>query len=500
MGLRSEITQSRDGEGADPEMGGLRGAFGQGDAFGRMMRVRWWIWSILAICYLVVYFQRIAPGVVADRLMADFAVGGAAVGLLTSIYFYLYAAMQIPSGVLADTLGVRYTVSIGILLAGVGSLLFGMAPTLELAYAGRFLVGFGVAVVFVVTLKFQGDWFRAKEFGTVSGLLMLVGNLGAVTATTPVAVMAQTLGWRLSFVVIGAVTCVVGVAAWVWVRDRPADMGLPSIGEVEAATVPDDGSASPAGGSASVSIARGRPPLTQYPAGSAGVSPAPVDALPSEARLPFWTGAGIVWRSRQTWMGSLAHFGLIGSFLTFNGLWAVPYLMHVYGMDRLRAANLLLVASVGLLVSAPLIGYASDNLLRSRRLPIVALGAISCGVWLTMALWNGGKPPVWALYPLFGALGFCGGIVALILAGVKEANPPALSGLAMGTANSGFLSAALLQPTVGYLLDSYWQGDVLAGARVYPLAGYQVMLAILAAFALLGLVGAWQMKETYRQG
>ena len=79
----------------------------------------------------------------------------------------------------------------------------------------------------------------------------------------------------------------------------------------------------------------------------------------------------------------------------------------------------------------------------------------------------------------------------------KEANPPALTGLAMGTANSGFLCAALLQPAVGYPLDSYWQGDLLASARVYPLAGYHVVLGILAGFAILGLLGSWLMKGTY---
>jgi len=430
----------------------------------RMMRLRWWIWSVLALCYLIVCFQRIAPGVVADRLMADFAVGGGAVGLLTSIYFYLYAAMQIPSGMLADTLGVRHTVAIGISLAGLGSLVFGMAPVLELAYVGRFLVGLGVSVVFVTTLKFQANWFRASEFGTVSGLLMLVGSLGAVTATTPVALMAQLLGWRLSFVGIGVVTCAVGIAAWWWVRDRPAELGLPSPRETE--------------------VAHEGP-------GMSGMTPL--------VKLPFWTGAKIVWRSRQTWTGFLAHFGLMGSYLTFSGLWAVPYLMHVYGMDRVEAANYLLAASLGMLISAPLLGHASDRLLRRRKLPIVAMALLTCAVWLALTFWNGGQPPVWALYPLFGALGFAGGTVALILASVKEANPPALAGVAMGTANSGFLCAALLQPAIGYLLDGYWQGNMLAGARVYPVAGYHMALLILTGFALLGLVGAWSMKETLSQ-
>jgi MFS family permease len=204
-----------------------------------------------------------------------------------------------------------------------------------------------------------------------------------------------------------------------------------------------------------------------------------------------------VWRNRQTWAGLLAHFGLFGSFLALNGLWGVPYLMHVYGFDRVEASSYLLVASAGLLVSAPLVGHLSDRVLHRRRLPAVAMASLACAVWLALTFWDGGRPPAWALYPLFAAMGFSAGNVTLIFSGVKEANPPRLSGLAMGTANNGFLCAAVLQPFVGYVLDSHWQGVTEAGARVYPLAGYQVALGIMTAFVLLGLAGTVLMRETH---
>lgn len=425
------------------------------------MRRRWLIWSVLASAYLIVMFHRIAPGVVADRLMAEFTADGAAIGVLTAIYFWVYAVMQIPSGALADTLGARKIVTISASLAGLGSLLFGLAPVLEIAYLGRFLVGLGVSVVFVAALKCQVSWFRAGEFGTVSGLLVLVGNLGSATATTPVALLAQSAGWRVSFMIIGVATCAVAVAAWRWVRDHPSELGLPSPTGTEA-----DGK---------VGLATRRP-LTMR---------------------TLLAGAGVVWRNRQTQAGFLAHFGMLGSYLTFTGLWAVPYLMHVYGMDRSEAASYLLVAPMGMLVSAPLVGHLSDRLLRRRRLPIVLLGALACAIWLTLLFWNGGRPPVWALYPLFALLGFSGGNVTMVLTSVKESNPPELAGLAMGSANGAFLCAALLQPAMGYLLDSQWQGAMLAGARVYPSGAYQVVLAVLAGFALLGMIGAVSLRETY---
>jgi sugar phosphate permease len=426
-------------------------------------RRRWLIWSVLALSFFIVLFHRIAPGVVADRLMADFAVGGAAVGVLTSIYFYMYAVMQVPAGVLADTLGARKTVAIGTMVAGVGSLVFGLAPTLEVAYAGRFLVGLGVSVIFVATLKFQVNWFRAAEFGTVSGLLMVVGNLGSVMATSPVALLAQTLGWRLTFMLIGGATCLVAVAVWQLVRDTPAELGLSSR----------TGAFAPSGSSRTSSSGQAR-------------------------RRPFLVEARSVLANSQTRAGFLGLFGTMGSYLTFVGLWAVPYLMHSYGMDRFEASNYLLAATLAVLISAPLFGYVSDRVLRQRRLPILMLGALTCTAWLAFSLWDGGRPPAWTLYPLFLILGFSGGIVTLILTAVKEASPPAVAGLAMGTANVGaFLCAAALQPAVGYLLDSYWLGAMEAGARVYPVAGYQVAFWIIAGFGIAGWIGAWMLKETH---
>lgn len=426
----------------------------------RPLAGRWLIWSVLAIAYFIAIFHRVALGVVADRLMAEFQVNGTVVGMLASVYFYLYAIMQLPSGAMADALGARKTVTGGAALAGIGSLVFALAPALEAAYLGRFLVGLGVSVMFVAALKFQVSWFRAAEFGTVSGLLVLVGNLGSVAATTPVAWISQSMGWRASFLVIGFITCAVAGAAWRWVRDQPSETELPA------------------------------------PA-SAGASHATLATSISWRAIP--ESARAVLRNRQTRAGFLAHFGTVGAFLTFSGLWAVPYLMHVYGMDRSEAANYLLVASLGIVVSGPLVGYVSDRLLKSRRLPILFMALLATGSWLAMAFWDGGKPPAWALYPLFGALGFSCSLATLVLTSVKEANPPRLAGLAIGTANGGFLGAALLQPAMGYLLDSRWQGVSLEGARVYPQGAYQIALVIISALSLVGLLGAALMHESYGQ-
>ncbi|HOO13055.1 MAG TPA: MFS transporter, partial [Bacillota bacterium] len=106
---------------------------------------RWLVWGTMCLAYVIVFFHRIATGVVADNLMSEFGVTGTALGSLGAVYFYVYTFMQIPSGVLADTLGARKTVSAGALVAGIGSIIFGRAAGIEMGYVGRFLVGLGVS-------------------------------------------------------------------------------------------------------------------------------------------------------------------------------------------------------------------------------------------------------------------------------------------------------------------------------------------------------------------
>jgi len=148
----------------------------------RVMRLRWIIWSLLSIAFFISIFHRVALTVVSEQITGEFQISGAVFGTLVSVYFYMYTIMQIPSGILADSLGPKLTAGLGIALAGIGSFVFGLAPTLGLVFFGRFLIGLGVSVVFIAILKIQAEWFRTTEFATVSGLTAVIGGSGSLVA------------------------------------------------------------------------------------------------------------------------------------------------------------------------------------------------------------------------------------------------------------------------------------------------------------------------------
>ena len=189
-------------------------------------RIRRLILLAPAAIYFFSYFHRVAPAVVAQDLMRAFSIPAASLGQLAAIYPYVFAVMALPAGSLADTLGPRWTLTLGAVMMGFGATLFGLAPVFGVAYAGRLLVGLGASVILISFLRLAAEWFRPDEFGTISGWSQTVGNVGALVASSPLALLVEAVGWRQSFVMIGVVTLLLALAAILFVRDRPEAMGL----------------------------------------------------------------------------------------------------------------------------------------------------------------------------------------------------------------------------------------------------------------------------------
>ena len=160
-------------------------------------RYRWVIFWVLAFGYILVYFHRLCPAVVAVDMMKDLQTGGSLTGFLSAAYFYSYAAMQLPAGRLSDSWGPRNTITVFFLVAFVGSVLLGFASSAAMAIAGRLLVGVGVAMLFVPTMKILSEWFTPVEFAPMTGILMAMGGVGSLSAATPLVLLFNQPDGRL---------------------------------------------------------------------------------------------------------------------------------------------------------------------------------------------------------------------------------------------------------------------------------------------------------------
>ena len=397
-------------------------------------RRRWLAWGALAFVFLLVNVHRLSTAVLSGELTTDFRITAAQLGTLHASFFIVYAFIQIPAGVLADRYGPRYVGSIGATVLSLGAIGFAMSSGYLGATLSRALIGLGSGVIFVSVLRFCANWFRVDEFATMTGLTAGMSGVGAIIATTPLAVSVEQFGWRPSVIVLAIVGFGSAFAVFALARQSPAAAGL-----------------------------------------------APIENVPEQGSVSFAETAGYLREltaDPDQWLLSIACFAGMGTILTVIGLWGVPYLVVVYGLDVTTASYYTLLGSIGILVGGPGIGWFSDRV--GRRLLPMAIGFGLMAVVLSVIPLFG-SPPLFVVAALYLLIGCCLGVTVLTFSVVKERYPAEASGVATAVVNAaGFLGATVLPTLMGVAVDRYRTGDVVAGTVVYTEFGYRVAFAIAA--------------------
>ena len=402
--------------------------------------------------YFTAFYQRVAPAVMTDQLMADFAIGAAALGNFSAFYFYSYVAMQIPTGILADSWGPRKLLITGAIVAGLGTLIFGMAPHIGFANLGRLLIGASVGVAWVALLKISTRWFPLHRYGFVTGVTLAVGVLGAVSAGAPLRVCINLFSWRPVMVVAAVLTLFLAIAIWRVVRDDPSEKGYKSYA-----------------------------PLLERE-----------DHFQWQTIL---TRMRSILHYRNAWLLSLAPAGIIGPMLAFSGLWGVPYLSTLHGLPQAQAAAITSLMLVAMATGGTVLGALSDRM--GRRKPLY----LACAV-LTLVCWTLviGLPglPLALLVVLLLAIGFAAGTIIVNFAFLKESLPLDLAGTVSGVCNMGvMLGPMILQPAIGVVLDRRWGGVIENGVRLYDVGAYRSAFLLMILFAVMALALVCFTRETY---
>ncbi|WP_350344341.1 MFS transporter [Proteinivorax tanatarense] len=418
----------------------------------RYTTYKWTIWGLLALSFVVVFFHRYSTGVVAEDFARDLGLSperqGAQLGNLAAMYFWAYALMQIPAGVMADYIGPRKTTAYGMLLAGIGSTILGYAVNIQMAYIGRLLVGIGVSGVFISILKIQAVWFKKEEFPSISGWTSLIGNIGGVLATYPFALLVGFIGWQMSFKAMGVVSVLLFVLTLLLVKDSPQDVGLKGPNDQE---------------------------IMARPQGS------------------VVHGVLKVLLNKHTWPNFIILFCLMGTIVSFSGLWGIPYLTQVYNIGRETASLYVLVLTVGVMVGSLIVGYLAKYVGSVKKI-ILSGSIIFTTIWGYKIFLAGGKPSLTILPVLYFLMGVSAVSFILSFTNVKNVNNPGLSGTATSIANvGGFLGAALLNNLIGVVLDI--QGQSLNVAGTDAVASFQFAFAIYFVMGLIAIVATILQSE-----
>ena len=395
-------------------------------------------WLTGSLFFFYAWVLRVAPSVIVDDLMREFAVGAAAIGNLSAFYFYGYAGLQIPIGMIIDRFGPRRPIALAALATALGCVIFAFGTSLWTLAAGRFLIGAAAAFSLVGAMAVAGQWFPPRRFALLSGIAMMLGMAGGVFGQAPLRLLVERTDWRSVMLMTAIGGVVLSLLAVATIRDRQRGSG--GFGQVLG-------------------------------------------------------GLGRVVANRQTWLISFAGLGSTGPLLGFAGLWGVPYLTATQGFTRTEAASLTSLLFIGWGIGAPLIGWLSDRLGR-RRIPFAA-GMALCTASLATLVYAPDLSTT-ATAVLCFLCGFGGSSQIVGFAAAREHNVARLSGTAIGFVNGMVTGAgALYQPLLGALLDLGWTGQIVAGARIYDIAAYRAAFTVLVVGAAVGTLCALAMRETW---
>ena len=406
------------------------------DKGSQSARPGWLLWALAALFYAYGFLQRVAPGVMAGDLMRDFALDGALLGTLSAAYFYAYAAVQIPAGLFMDRLDPVRLLAVAALLAALGAAIFGLAPFYGPAVAGRALVGAGVGVAYIGSLKIAAHYLPPERFGLVAGFTLTAGTLGAILGQAPLALLVASAGWRGTMLTTAVVAVLLALAIGL---ARPRRRG------------------------------RGR------------TSPS--------TRAVLLTILG----RRETWL-LIGITGALGPpILAFAGLWGVPFLQQVYGFPAARAGLLTSLLLLAWSIGGPLSGALSDAV---GRRPVLLGGAlVQLAGWAAIASLPG--PLVLAVALV--VLGLGGGTMVVAFALARDRFGETAAATASGIVNSAvLLVGAAIQTLLGMLLDLGWRGELLEGARIYPEEAWRLAWTVTLAAPVFGVLMAWLLPRVSR--
>ncbi|MBU6143018.1 MAG: MFS transporter [Betaproteobacteria bacterium] len=408
------------------------------------------MWGLAAAFYLFGFFQRVTPAALAQELAQELAPTATALGWLSATYFYCYAVMQLPAGLLADRFGPRRLFIAATAAAVAGTLLFAWAETFAAAAVGRGIIGAAAAVGWIGMLKLAAHWFSPQKFASISGLSLTVGTIGAVLAGFPLRLLSDEYGWRNVVAGSAGFAALVLLGMLFILRDDPAERGYRSW------------------------------------------APAPQtdDAL---AKISVWDSLRTL-PKKDLALLCLGQTAVTGSVVMMAGLWGVPFLTTLFDVSSRTAVGLTSLIPIGFAAGSLVFGPWSDRTGRRKKpLLVGTLGVFAGFILLASGI---SLSSLWATAALLSMIGISSGSMVVAFAygkdlvgGRRTATITALVNLSVTLGSLG------LQPLFGVILDWQWDGLVVEGVRRYDATAFQWGFAATALWLGLTAIAQWKTRD-----
>jgi MFS family permease len=343
--------------------------------------------------YVLSQFYRSFLAVIAPELSQELALGPQALGNLQALWILGFVATQFPVGWALDTVGPRRTVSLQMLAAVAGALLFAAAESVWALNIAMLLIGAGCGSIYMGAIYMFGRTAVAQRFALLCSLLLGMGTAGNLLAASPLAWAAESIGWRGAMVGMAIATALSALSVLLLIRDP--------------------------------------------------------ERITSHGSRGLFGGIGQILRIRALWPLLPITAVSYAVVLAERGLWAGPYFSSVYGLDPVARGHALLVMAAAMSAGAMAYGPL-DRLLGTRKWIVFGGVAVTALCFALLAL--PGLPLAGAIVTM-GLIGCFGMTYGVLMAHGRSFVPDHLLGRGITLLNVLFIGGAgILQPLSGALM------------------------------------------------
>lgn len=386
----------------------------------------WLIWIVGVFAYLVAVSQRTSFGVVGLEATARFHASAAEISFFTVLQLLVYAALQIPVGVLVDRFGSRAMIAGGALLMGLGQLQLAFTANVPGGVLGRVLVGAGDAMTFVSVIRLVPLWFAPARVPLLTQLTGMSGQLGQLFSVVPFALILHAAGWTPAFLTLAAMAALAVVLVVVLLQDAPPGHPAPE---------------------------------------------------PSQGLRSTGVSLSSAWRQPGTRLGLWSHFTVQFSGTVFAMTWGYPFLISAQGLDTATVSALMALYVAAAIAAGPLMGsFVARHPLR-RSTMVLLISAATAAAWAAVLL-QPSRSPLWLLAGLVVvlAVGGPGSMIGFDFA--RTFNPAHRIGTATGIVNvGGFIAALVSIFLIGLALDALHLGG-FSPEGLYSLGAFRIALSV----------------------
>ena len=386
-----------------------------------------------SIGYYMSYLFRTVNAIISPQLVSDVGLTPSALGFMTAAYFMTFAAVQLPLGIVLDKYGPRKVQAALLIVAAAGAALFAVGTDAVTLIIGRGLIGLGVSACLMASLKANVLWFPKEKIPLVNGVIFAFGAIGALSTTVPLELLIQTVDWRTVFWWLTAISIASGLLILFVVPERPQ---------------------------------------------------APVELPPGQSAFSAqMADLKLVYASAYFWRLAFMVFLHNGVFLSYQALWAAPWLRDVAGLDRSGVADAMFMFNIGMFVGVLSIGLVAERL---QKLGIPTIVPAVAGIALSLVV-QALFAAAWTDYAaiLCLAFGYFGSTATLAYAVLNQKFPQKLTGRVNTAQNMmTFIAAFAMQWLVGIIIGLYPS----PGDGLYSSDGHQTALIVLIVIELAGLI------------